>query len=67
MDLNHGPTGYEGGGLPHYSIPSNRYEHDGKGFPFIMLLDFIELGWCNMKVVVPPLHRGSSRWEWCMP
>jgi hypothetical protein len=26
LDLNQGPAGYEGGGLPHHSIPSNRYE-----------------------------------------
>jgi hypothetical protein len=41
MDLNHGPTGYEGGGTPLYPIPSSRYECDSKGFRIKMLLNSI--------------------------
>ena len=41
LDLNQGPTGYEGGGPPYNPIPSNRYEYDGKGFLIKMLLEFI--------------------------
>lgn len=41
LDLNQRPAGYEGGGLPHNSISSNRYELDDKEFMVKMLLDFI--------------------------
>jgi hypothetical protein len=41
LDLNQGPTGYEGGRLPQYPIPSSHYEDDGKGFLIKMLLDFV--------------------------
>ncbi len=41
LDLNQGPTGYEGGGPPYNPIPSNRYEYDSKGFLVKKLLAFI--------------------------
>lgn len=31
LDLNQGPTGYEGGGLPHLRILTNRYTQHDKG------------------------------------
>lgn len=37
LDLNQGPTGYEGGGLPPHSTPSNRYEHNNKEVAFWLL------------------------------
>jgi hypothetical protein len=35
------PTDYEGGGLPHYSTPSNRYDENHKAFKKKMLLGFV--------------------------
>jgi hypothetical protein len=42
LDLNQGPEGYEGGGLPQNPILSNRYELDDKRFTAKMLLDFMD-------------------------
>lgn len=42
LDLNQGPTGYEGGRTPTYPISSNRFQYNVKLLDHKKLLDLIE-------------------------
>ena len=57
LDLNQGPTGYEGGRVPIQPTPSNFNAHEDNGLPFKDLLEFI--GYCllDVKFGAPFMHR----------
>ena len=57
LDLNQGPTGYEGGGPPYHPTHTSRYAQQDKRFVLKMVIIFAEFCGLNMHVSVPLVYR----------
>lgn len=57
LDLNQGPTGYEGGGPPYHPTHTSRYAQKDKRFLLKMVIIFAEWCWLNVLVFVPLVYR----------